>query len=499
MCRQEVIQEQYYYVNRLAIRLEKDEPRLSIRRHWWQHPFEGVCLSDEAPMSTRDLVLVQSPYGTDMIAPVKQQSAHSSSNLWRDLWSLRAGVTYLNHGSFGPAPRSVLARRNEWQERLECEPVDFFIRQLEEHLDQARERLGAFAGTRGSNLIFVDNATFGMNIVANTVPLTAGDEVLTTDHEYGAVQRLWRQRCRQSGAALIVRKLPKPLRSADEVVETLMQAATPRTKLLVVSHVTSPTAVILPVAKICARARELGIVVCIDGPHALAAVPVEIDRLGCDFYTASCHKWLSAPFGSGFLYIHPRWQHRAQPTVVSWGRSLGGRPSNWADEFTWTGTRDPSAYLAVPAAIEFFEERCGKQPHDRGANPSTESLDSDAATTGISTERRLDVFRHWSHELARLARERITALTGVEALVPESSEWYGSMIALPLPDSVGEMPEGHYHPLQKALWERHGIEVPIFNCLGLRNLRVSCHLYNDAADIDRLVEALRELLPHSGR
>src|SRR6185436_15069407 len=165
---------------------------------------------------------------------------------WKALWSLRPDVTYLNHGSFGPAPRSVIARRQEWLEQLESEPMDFFIRRLEGHLDQARGKLGTFVGTRGENLVFVENATFGMNIVARTVPLAAGDEVLATDHEYGAVLRLWRDTCKQSGAAFNVAKLPSRLDSAEELVETLLSAATPRTKLLVISHVTSPTAVILP-------------------------------------------------------------------------------------------------------------------------------------------------------------------------------------------------------------------------------------------------------------
>src|SRR5262245_30076601 len=217
--------------------------------------------------------------------------AGMKSTPWRDLWSLRPGVTYLNHGSFGPAPKTVLAARQDWTERLEAEPMAFFVRQLEGHLEQARDRLGRFVGTKGEHLVFVDNATFGMNIIANSFPLAAGDEVLATDHEYGAVLRIWRKACQKAGANLVVQRLPERFTSADEVVETLFAGATPRTKLLVVSHVTSPTAVILPVERICRRAREGGIPVCIDGPHAPAAVPVEIDRLGCDFYTASCHKW----------------------------------------------------------------------------------------------------------------------------------------------------------------------------------------------------------------
>lgn len=361
--------------------------------------------------------------------------------------------------------------------------MDFFMRQFDRRLEDARERLAAFVGCRAGHLLFVDNATFGMNVVARTVPLAAGDEVLMTDHEYGAVLRIWRQRCQAMGASLVIGKLPQPLTAADEVVAELFAGATPRTKLLVVSHVTSKTAVILPLRKICARARELGIPVCVDGPHAPAMVPVEIDRLGCDFYAASCHKWLSAPFGSGFLYVHPRWQQSAQPSIVSWGRTLSGQSSGWMDDFIWSGTRDPSAFLAVPAAIEFLEDLLA------GDSREIAEIGGDPATVdGIQ------VFRDHGHALAQQARLQISEFTGLEPLVPDSPEWHGTMISLPLPDSVREAPAEYMHPLQEALWEKFRIEVPVVNWQGRRFIRVSCHLYNSATDIDYLTDALRALL-----
>lgn len=401
---------------------------------------------------------------------------------WRELWSLQPGVTYLNHGSFGPSPKTVVAARNDWMQRLESEPMDFFVRQLEGHLDAARQRLGEFVGTSGDNLVFVDNATFGMNIVARNFPLESGDEVLANDHEYGAVLRIWRHACQCRNAQLVVQRLPQQLASADEVVETLFAGVTPRTKLVVVSHVTSPTAVVLPLQKICRRAKELGLPVCVDGPHAPAAIPVEIDRLGCDFYMASCHKWMCGPFGSGFLYVHPRRQRSLEPSVISWGRSLSGRPAAWQDEFVWSGTRDYSAFLAVPAAIEFLEQGAWRE---------------NAGTADSRDANGINRFREWSHHLARYAREQIVGLTGLEPIIPDSTEWYGSMIALPLPETVEEPREGHMHPLQTRLWEKHRIEVPIINWRGRRWIRVSCHLYNDQNDIDRLVAALRNELSAS--
>jgi isopenicillin-N epimerase len=276
--------------------------------------------------------------------------------------------------------------------------------------------------------------------------------------------------------------------------------------LIVVSHITSPTALILPIEEISRQAQERGIRVCIDGPHALAAVPVEIDRLECDFYCASGHKWLSAPFGSGFLYVHPRWKQTLQPVVVSWGNSLSGRPPSWQDEFVWSGTRDPSPFLAVPAAIDFLASlsadsvrlqasTSGDSP--RFAKRQARSSESAWFRTGSNGADGVGLFRELSAHLVGDAREKIMAITQLEPIGTGPYPWYGTMITLPLPQSVVETPHGHMHPLQAALWERFRIEAPVVNWNGRRHIRVSCHLYNDAHEIDRLAEALRDVL--SGR
>jgi isopenicillin-N epimerase len=425
-------------------------------------------------------------------------------NPWRDLWSLRPGVTYLNHGSFGPTPKSVSAARLEWIARLESEPMDFFVRQMEGYLEQARHVLGDVFGTSGDNLLFVDNATFAMNIVAASFPLSSGDEVLATNHEYGAVLRTWRERCQNLGVQLVVQKLPDSFRSREEVVESLFAGVNERTKLIVVSQITSPTALILPVAEICRHARSRGIRVCIDGPHALAAVPVNLDRLDCDFFCASGHKWLSAPFGSGFLYVHPRWQQAVRPLVVSWGNSLSGRPHFWQDEFVWSGTRDPSPFLAMPAAIDFFANLTSVSPEPnsmpaaglaaRGVSAAEGAWSR--ATAGEASG--IEVFRTSSRALVSEARERIAAVTGLDPI--GTPEWYGTMITMPLPDWVGETPHGYLHPIQAALWNDYQIEAPVTNWNGRRHLRVSCHLYNAVADIQRIASALEAILAaHANR
>jgi isopenicillin-N epimerase len=335
--------------------------------------------------------------------------------------------------------------------------MDFFVRQLEPALLQARGKLAEFVGGQADHLIFVENATVGMNIVADSFPLQAGEQVLLNDHEYGAVQRIWKRACEAAGAELVIATLPLPVTSAEEVVAALLAPATEKTRLLVVSQITSPTAITLPVAEICRAARARGIAVCIDGPHAVAQIPLAIESLGCDFYTASCHKWLSAPFGSGFLYVTPRWQARIRPPVLSWGRLLPNQPASWSEEFLWSGTRDPSAQLAIPAAIDFLQ------------------------AFG------LDRFRSETHTLARYARQRLVEQFQLPPIVPDDSAWYGAMAHVPLPpgDAVG---------LQRALWQQYRIEVPIVDFRGGRYVRVSCHLYNTPAQIDLLSRALSELV-----
>ncbi|MFG0332652.1 MAG: aminotransferase class V-fold PLP-dependent enzyme [Maioricimonas sp. JB049] len=383
----------------------------------------------------------------------------------RAAWSLQDGVTYLNHGSFGPSPLVVQEARERWSRELERQPMDFLVRRLEPLLDDALTALGRFLGSRPDELTFVPNATVGMNIVANNVQLQAGDEVLLTDHEYGAVIRIWGRFCQAAGARTVLAHLPPPLTSVDDVVDTLFDQVTDRTKLIVVSHVTSQTALILPVAAICRRARERGIAVCVDGPHAPAQVPVDLREIDCDFYTASLHKWISAPFGSGFLYVRPRHKQGLRPAITSWGRSLSGRDPAWQDEFHWFGTYDPAPFLAVPEALRFLEE--------------------------IGLEH----FRRQTHALVRAARERIMSMTGGPPLTVDSPEWYGSMVTLPLPNVPrSDAWPGKPHPLQVALWEQHQIEVPIFEWQNRLCLRISCHLYNTPADVDRLVAALAELV-----
>lgn len=387
---------------------------------------------------------------------------YSDPNLASE-WEFPSGVTYLNHGSFGPSPRCVRAAQQSWTDELERNPMEFFVRRQEGLLDEALKSLGRFIGSRSENLTFVPNATSAMNIVARNTPLAAGDEVLLNDHEYGAVIRIWGSRCRETGAKTVLAKLPVRPESDSQWVDALFERVTPRTRMIVISHVTSATAVIFPVELICQRAKSLGIPVCIDGPHAIAMVPLALDQLGCDYYCASLHKWLSAPFGSGFLYASPRHKSGLKPTTVSWGRSLSGQPGRWVDEFHWPGTANPAPYLAVPEAIRFLEH------------------------VG------LDRFRNHGHTLAARAAQRLGEKFDACPLVHDSL--CGTMITLEMPriPRIEQQP-GTPPPLQLRLATEFGIEIPVVEWQERMHLRVSCHLYNGEEQIEQLVEALQKCL-----
>ena len=351
--------------------------------------------------------------------------------------------------------------------------MDFYLREMEPALDQAMAVLSKFVGADPRDMVFVDNATVAMNVVAENIELKAGEEVLLNDHEYGAVFRIWRQKCEQVGARVVSARLGNfsdqetptshagPIDMTRRVVDSIFSAVTEKTRLIVVSHITSPSAIIFPVAEICREARDRGIPVCIDGPHAIAMRDVNLKKLDCDFYCASLHKWLSAPFGSGFLYVKRQYQQRLKPHMTSWGRSLGGRDERWQDHINWLGTRDPAPFLAVPAAIKFLEN------------------------VGLGG------FRNWTHQLAQYARQKLEQQFDTKAWVPDSQDWYGSMIAIPLPASdLKKSKPNSMHPLQQQLWEQFRIEIPISECCGQSFIRVSCHLYNTKDEIDRLIEAL---------
>ncbi|MEM7456981.1 MAG: aminotransferase class V-fold PLP-dependent enzyme [Planctomycetota bacterium] len=402
----------------------------------------------------------------DPVSPPQVRDFQNDEH-WIDIaakWSIRPDTVYLNHGSFGPSPMEVRYSRHRWIRQLDEQPMDFYVRGLEVYLAEARQALAEFVGTESENLLFADNATYGMNVVADSFPLKEGDEVLLNDHEYGAVHRIWDRSCNRSGAVKTTVNLPSQFDDEQELIDCLLNAVTPKTKLLVISHITSATALILPVDRICAAFAERNIPVCIDGPHAPAHVDFNLNSMGCAFYTASCHKWLCAPLGSGFLFVAPEWQKHIQPLVKSWGRLLPAIPEQWDEEFIWQGTRDPSVFLAIPDAIKFMR--------------------------GIG----IDQFRGRTRTMADYAEKHLMKLFGTTPLGVREKGWYGSMAHVPLPENDFCNPA----TLQHDLWEQFGIEIPVIHFADRWFIRVSSHLYNSLAQIDTLIDALR-LLVMNGR
>ena len=339
---------------------------------------------------------------------------------------LDPGVTFLNHGSHGACPAPVFARWQELQRELERNPVEFLSRRFDALLEEARAELAAFVGARTDDLVFVPNATAGLNAVIRSLDLEPGDEVLTTRHEYGAVTRTW-----EFAGATLVHAEP------DELAD----AIGPRTRAVSVSHITSPTALVLPVEEICAAARAAGVLSIVDGAHVPGQLPLDLARLGADVYAGNCHKWLSAPKGAGFLWAMPEHQRWIEPLVVSWGY---GPDRSFADRHGWQGTRDPTAALAVPAAIEAHRtlEREGELGRCRAL---AASFHGRLPPVGATPAPQL-----WATEVAT------------------------------------DDPDG----LQRRLFDEHRIEVVVREWEGRSLLRVSIAPYNDAADVERLLAAL---------
>jgi isopenicillin-N epimerase len=375
-----------------------------------------------------------------------------------ELFLLDPNVVFLNHGSFGACPGPVFDAYQQWQLELERQPVEFLSRRFENLMYKARSALGHFLGADADDLVFIPNATTGLNIVARSLGLSAGDEVLTTDHEYGALDLTWQFLCKKWGARYVRRPVSLPIASTEEVIETIWTSVNARTKVLFLSHITSPTAIIFPIEELISRARQAGIITVIDGAHAPGQIPLGLRALGADFYVGNCHKWMMTPKGSAFLYARRDAQSLLEPLVVSWGwDAIEPGPSSFIDHHQWQGTNDIAAYLSVPAAIRFMEA------HDWPA------------------------VRAECHELLRIAHRRICHLAGQEPITPDSSDWFAQMAAFPLPACDGE-------ELKRRLYDEHAIEVPIIEWNGRQLVRVSIQGYNTPADVKALAGALSDLL-----
>jgi isopenicillin-N epimerase len=388
----------------------------------------------------------------------------------RATFSLDPDVTFLNHGSFGACPIAVQARQSELRAQLEKEPVRFFNHTFEPLLDAARDALAAFVHADPEGLVFVTNATQGVNTVLRSLSFTEGDELLTTDHEYNACKNALDFVASRTGARVVVAKVPFPISSADAVLDAVRACVTPRTRLLLIDHVTSPTALIFPVAQLVSELRATGVETLVDGAHAVGMLPLDLEALGAAFYTSNCHKWLCAPKGCAFLHVREDWRERIVPLSISHGMNME-RPSRSRFRllFDWTGTHDSSAYLCIPAVLAFLESVVPGGAHALAAR---------------------------NHALALWGREVVCDALGATPAAPASM--LGSMASIPLPLDAGSTTTTVFQEdaLQTALMEQFHIEIPVFPWPrgSGRCIRLSAQAYNQPEDYVRLAEALSAVL-----
>ena len=368
-------------------------------------------------------------------------------------------VVFLNHGSFEACPRDVFAEYQRWQRELERQPVRFLQRELPGLLANARRDVADYLGALPTEIAFVPNPTFATNTIARCLPLGPGDEVLITDHEYGACRFAFRFAAERKGFHVVEQAIPLPVQSNEDIVDSFWQGVTRNTKLIFISHITSPTALTLPVARICERAREAGILTMIDGAHAPGQIDVHLGDIGADFYTATCHKWMCAPKGSGILHVREDRQHLVEPLVTGWGwgpEKTFHRENEFLENHEWLGTHDPSAYLTVPAAIKWHNEFM------------------------------TDEVRKRCSDLARLAVESASQVRGMSRVHPDA--FYSQMGLIDVTSRMFNAEE-----LKSRLYQEYQIEVPIICWKNRTFIRVSTHAYTTQAHIELLIRALREL------
>ena len=382
-------------------------------------------------------------------------------------WWLDPGITYLNHGTVGATPRVVLEAQHAWQRRIEAQPASFLFRELMRLgpdiagtppplLRQTADTVGAFVGARGDDVVFVDNASTGINAVLRSLALQAGDEIVVLDQAYGAVALAAGFVARAAGATVVTVSTPFPVE--DDVTEAyadaVERALTPRTRLAVLDHLSSETALTLPVAAMTERCRARGVPVLIDGAHVPGALALDIASLGADWYVGNLHKWAFAPRACAFLWVAPARRGGLHPPVISWGLDAG-----LAQEFDWTGTRDPSAVLSAPAGLEFMRDVLG-----------------------------LEAMRGWNHDLAWRMAHMLAARWGQAWTTPEAM--VGCMASVALPARIAALGEAAVPALKDWLLHERRIEAQVLAIRGRAHVRLAAQVYNDESDYERLADAV---------
>ncbi len=374
-----------------------------------------------------------------------------------DEFLLNPEITYLNHGSFGASALPIFRSYRDWQLKIESDSVQFFTKWGPKALEESRSAMGKFISCDKDDLFFVPNPTFAINTIAHNVQLKPGDEILTTDLEYGAMDRTWNYYCDKAGAKYVECPIGLPVNSKEEIIEAVSAKMNSNTKILFISEITSTTAMKLPVHELCAIAKEKGITTIVDGAHSPGHIPVDLQKLQADYYTGACHKWMLTPKGASFLYVKKEFQKELDPLVFSWGYNPeDNSPSQFLDYHQLNGIRDYSAFLTIPAAVEYLN-KIDWQENAKQCN-----------------------------EVILEAYPKFCALVGSEPLCPLSIDFLGHMCSIPI------SPKDPIQ-LKEDLFNEFKIEIPVMEHKGAVYLRISYHSYNDGADLEKLYEALKIL------
>jgi isopenicillin-N epimerase len=387
---------------------------------------------------------------------------------FRRYWTLKPGMVFLNHGAFGACPRPILKLQAKLRARMEAEPVQFLWRHYEERLEPSRAAVARFVGVRARDLVFVTNTTTAINAVVRSLKLRRGDEILTTNRDYNATRNVLIEATRRAGARLVAAEVPFPLRNADEIVEAVIRAVTPRTRLALIDHVTSDTGLVFPLSRILRELEARGVDAMVDGAHAPGMLSLDLSKLRPAYYAGNLHKWVCAPKGAAFLHVREDLQDIVQPAVISHGNNRP-RPgfSAFQDRFDWDGTFDPTAWFCAGEAIRWMGELLPGGWKD---------------------------LREHNHALVVQARRLLCERLEVEPLCPETM--LGSLATIPLPQRLQGLPKsGMIEAEQLRLYDEFHIEVP-FNRIGpeeQRCFRIAAHIHNSLAEYEYLAEAIRRM------
>lgn len=389
-----------------------------------------------------------------------------SNSPWAPLWDLDPARAHLNHGSFGACPRAVLAAQQALRVEIERDPTDFLARRLPARLAAARAALGAFVGARADDLVFVTNATSGVNTVMRSLSFDSGDEILVTNHTYAACRKTVEFCAGRQGARLVTAHVPFPLDDAQVLVDAVLAAVTPRTRLALLDHVTSPTGLVFPIERLVPALAERGVDTLVDGAHALGMLPLDLERLGACYYTANAHKWLCAPKGAAFLHVRRDRQARVHPLVISHGYDAAATSSRFREEFDWVGTLDPTAWLVIPDCLGYLEQQV------QGGWPAL-----------------------MAHNRALALAARTLLCDALEVAAPCPSDLLGALASVPLPTPAPGSPAAtsDHEGLMNWLHARGASSWSFpWPCAGGKLLRISAQLYNDIGQYEHLARLVRE-------